>query len=46
MLKECSDKGRKHKEVEAHMEADGLLLTYINDPEITMAFNSIDKWYE
>lgn len=29
-----------------HAEADDLLLEYINDPEITEAFDSIDKWYE
>jgi hypothetical protein len=30
---------------ENHMEADGLLLEYINDPEITEAYRAIDKWY-
>ena len=29
----------------AHIEADILLLEYINDEEITKAFNDIDKWY-
>lgn len=28
-----------------HNLADELLLDYINDPEVTRAFNSIDKWY-
>ena len=29
----------------AHIKADILLLEYINDEEITKAFNDIDKWY-
>lgn len=29
----------------AHGEADGLLLNYINDPAVTEAFNSVEKWY-
>lgn len=29
----------------AHIEADELLLRYINDKEITEAFNNIEKWY-
>lgn len=29
----------------AHREADMLLLAYINDPEITNAFDAIEKWY-
>lgn len=28
-----------------HVEADALLLKFINDPEITKAFCKIDKWY-
>lgn len=28
-----------------HLEADDLLLTFINDPEIRVAFDEIDKWY-
>lgn len=28
-----------------HANADELLLKYINDPEVTAAFNDIDKWY-
>jgi len=30
---------------EAHMEADALLLNYINDPEITAAYEALEKWY-
>ena len=42
ILKNC----QKIKDpVEAHMTADGALLTYINDGEIVMAFNLIDKNY-
>ena len=28
-----------------HCKADDLLLAYINDPEVTAAFEAIDKWY-
>ena len=28
-----------------HCTADGLLLEFINDPEITQAFADVDKWY-
>jgi hypothetical protein len=28
-----------------HIEADALLLRYINDPEIARAFNVLQKWY-
>jgi len=30
---------------EAHMEADALLLKYINDLEITAAYDALEKWY-
>lgn len=30
---------------ENHREADGLLLEYINNKDITKAFNDIPKWY-
>ena len=29
----------------AHVKADVLLLLYIDDPEVTKAFEAIDKWY-
>lgn len=32
------------KEV-AHIEADSLLLQYINDEDVTEAFEDINKWY-
>ena len=28
-----------------HVEADDLLIQYINDPDITEAFDAIKKWY-
>ena len=28
-----------------HSMADSLLLEYIGDPEITKAFDAIEKWY-
>ena len=28
-----------------HYEADKALLDYINDPEVTRAFNDVHKWY-
>ena len=31
---------------EAHYNADLLLLNYINDEEITKAFENIERWYE
>ncbi len=38
-LKECED-------IEcAHMDADELLLKFINDPKISEVYRSIDKWY-
>ena len=39
LLQESSD------EEKAHVEADNLLLDYINDKEISAAFINIDKWY-
>lgn len=30
---------------ELHMQADSLLLEYINNNDVTTAFNKIDKWY-
>lgn len=28
-----------------HANADDALLEFINDPEVTVAFEAIDKWY-
>lgn len=30
---------------DAHRHADKALLRYINDPEVTLAYEKIDKWY-
>ena len=30
---------------EGHSQADGWLLEYINDPEVTELFNDLEKWY-
>jgi len=30
---------------QAHIDADEALLKYINDLEITKAFNNLPKWY-
>jgi hypothetical protein len=29
----------------AHYDADRALVKYINDPEITAAYDAVDKWY-
>lgn len=42
-LKALADEPRD--QVEAHREADRILLSLINDPEITDAFDEISKWY-
>lgn len=36
-----SDEGPEY----CHEEADRLLLEYINSPEVTKAFQAIEKWY-
>ncbi|KKN17516.1 hypothetical protein LCGC14_0965010 [marine sediment metagenome] len=35
----------KHDPEVAHDEADKLILKYVNDGEITEAFNLIKRWY-
>jgi hypothetical protein len=30
---------------DVHVEADRLLVEFIDDPEVTKAFEDIDKWY-
>lgn len=37
--------GRLYDQEDGHIEADNLLIAYINDPEVTDAFNEIGKWY-
>lgn len=29
----------------SHIQADKLLIEFINDPDIAEAYNAIDKWY-
>jgi hypothetical protein len=29
----------------AHINADAALIDFINDPDVTAAFNAIDRWY-
>lgn len=46
-LEEIIDLQNKgHRDLEFHhMDADQLLLDYINDPEVSEAFYDIEKWY-
>ena len=45
-LKEIEFYGRKSRDREQHhVWADEALLEYINDTEVTKAFDSIQKWY-
>ena len=30
---------------DAHITADGLLLAYINDPDVTKEYDQVHKWY-
>ena len=41
-LKKCEEDGDTES---AHVEADDLLIEYINDPDIRKAYNDIGKWY-
>lgn len=36
---------KKYDPEYGHQEADDLLLGYINDDDISQAFNDIEKWY-
>jgi hypothetical protein len=40
-LKECNELGTE----DGHMEADELLIEFINDPDVKKAFNDLSKWY-
>jgi len=44
-LKYIYDGGLQRDEEVCHLEADRALLAYINDTEITLAFDKIEKWY-
>ena len=39
------DQDTYYYEEDAHIDADNLLLEFINDKEITEAFENISKWY-
>ena len=43
-LQEIADRPRGDQEA-AHLDADELLLGYINDPAVSAAFWAIEKWY-
>jgi len=43
LLKLAEDKKKGMES--SHIEADALLLKYINSEEVETAFDSIDKWY-
>ena len=40
-LHECAEKDQEM----GHIDADGLLLQYIDDKEIEEAYDSLPKWY-
>ena len=44
-LREIASRNIELSEEEDHTDADQALLDYINDAEISEAFDSIDKWY-
>ena len=44
LLRQISKRGDTGPE-EDHADADGFLLQYIGDPEITEAYDAIHKWY-
>lgn len=43
-LRKCIKESKIDEEC-AHERADGLLLQYINDADVSKAFAAIDKWY-
>lgn len=43
-LKECAELAKGDREI-AHIEADDALLVFINDPEITAAYEAFEKWH-
>lgn len=44
-LKGCQVESEEGDREKAHSNADRALLKYIDDAQITAAFNSIKKWY-
>ncbi len=45
LLQKLKDLEEAHDVESAHVEADSLLLVYIDDAEISEAFHDIPKWY-
>lgn len=45
-LKAIIDRQSNRDTERDHIEADGLLLEYINDEEVTRLFEEIEKWYD
>ena len=45
LIENLKELKKSNDEESAHIEADNLLLEYINEDEITQAFKDIDKWY-
>lgn len=46
LKKECNLGWKDGKDAEDnHIHADDLLLEYINDEEVTKAFEEIERWY-
>lgn len=43
-LAECADIALSDPEV-AHSDADRVLIEFINDAEVTEAYEAIEKWY-
>ncbi len=43
-LKAIAESGQGDQETD-HVDADRLLLEYINNAEVTKAFDAISKWY-
>lgn len=45
LLALVEDEPRRYDPERDHEEADELLLAFIDDPNVTEAFERIDKWY-
>ena len=45
LIKQLKDLLANKDQEMAHVEADDLLLKFINDKEISEAYESIEKWY-
>lgn len=46
LLAELQRQDQNNGDIESiHADADDALLKYIDDPEVTERYNSLDKWY-